>query len=114
MGPLCPRWRSRSREGSEQHCDAVVLGGLAIVGYYGRVQLGARLEASISHLQPEAVQGLGQGGDPLVVLVLFRCPDGRYCSGQFTVTASETDQQVRVSDVTSRDFVASTAPVFEP
>ena len=66
--------------------------------------LGARLEASISHLQPEAVQGLGQGGDPLVVLVLFRCPDGRYCSGQFTATASETDQQVRVSDVTSREF----------
>lgn len=39
--------------------------------------------------------------------MLFPWPGGGYCSGQFTVTATETDQQVRVSEVTRREARAS-------
>jgi hypothetical protein len=86
---------------------AVVLAGLAILGYYGWGPLGSRLGVTTSQVQPEAVQSLGQGGDPLVVAVLFPWPGGGYCSGQFTVTATETSRQVQVGEVTSREVRGS-------
>ncbi len=47
--------------------------------------------------------GLGPAGDPLTVMITFPWAADGFCSGQFTVSAGETDQEVRVSDVTSRE-----------
>lgn len=45
---------------------------------------------------------LGEGGDPLIVNVMVRWPQGGYCSGQFRVAATETPTQVHVGSVESR------------
>ena len=87
----------------------LIVGGLALAGFKGWGPLGSRLGVMITTVQPEAVMGLGQGGDPLVVMVVFPWPGVGSCSGQFTVTATETDQEVRVSNVTSREAPPGTS-----
>ena len=80
------------------------VGVLAFAGYEGIGPLVSRLGVIITRVAPEAVMGLGPAGDPLTVTILFPWPDEGFCSGQFTVSATETDQEVRVGDVTSREY----------
>lgn len=79
-------------------------GGLAFVGYQGIGPLAPRLGVIVTRIVPQAVADLGDGGDPLTVSILFPWPGEGFCSGQFSVSAAETDQEVRVSDVTSREY----------
>ena len=53
-------------------------------------------------VEPRSVALLGQGGDPLVVMVRFPWPGDGFCSGQFHVDAVETATQVRIGTVVSR------------
>ncbi len=80
------------------------VGVLAFAGYEGIGPLAPRLGVIVTHVTPEAVMGPGSAGDPLSVTILFPWPEDGFCSGQFTVAATETDQEVRVSDVTSREY----------
>lgn len=75
---------------------------LALAGYNGHGPLTARLGVAVTHLQPQSVVLLGEGGDPLTVNVMVTWPQDGYCSGQFTVAATETPTQVRVESVESR------------
>ena len=79
-------------------------GVLAFAGYEGIGPLVPRLGVIVTQVAPEAVMGLGPAGDPLTVMISFGWPGDGFCSGQFTVSATETDQEVRVSDVTSREY----------
>lgn len=58
----------------------------------------------MTHLEPQSVVLLGEGGDPLWVNVMVRWPQDGYCSGQFTAAASETPTQVHVGSVESRVY----------
>lgn len=82
---------------------AVAGGGLAFAGYEGIGPLAPRLGVVVTRAVPESVMGPGSAGDPLTVTILFPWPHDGFCSGQFTVSATETDRVVRVSDVTSRE-----------
>ncbi len=42
---------------------------------------------------------LGQGGDPLVIMIGVAWAADGYCSGQFTVRAAESAAEIRVSAV---------------
>lgn len=53
---------------------------------------------------PQAVHLLGEGGDPDVVMVGVRYAKDGYCSGQFTVRATETVTEVRIDDVVNREM----------
>jgi len=53
--------------------------------------------------QPEAVRLLGEGGDPLVIMIGVTWSQEGYCSGQFSVQATETASEVRVGTVVSRE-----------
>jgi hypothetical protein len=44
---------------------------------------------------------LGEGGDPLVVMIGVTWTKNGYCSGQFKVQATETATEVRVGTVLS-------------
>ncbi len=81
-----------------------VAGALALAGHEGIGPLAPRLGVVVTQVVPEAVLGPGSAGDPLTVTILFPWPEDGFCSGQFTVSATETDAQVRVSDVTSREY----------
>lgn len=48
---------------------------------------------------PLEVHTLGEGGDPLVVGVIFPWSHDGYCSGQFTVSASESATGIVVGQV---------------
>lgn len=61
----------------------------------------------MTHLQPRSVALLGEGGDPLTVNIMVTWPQDGYCSGQFTVAATETPTQVRVGSVESREYRGS-------
>jgi len=80
----------------------VVTGALAFAGYNGAGPLASKLEVSVSEVTPVAFAEPRPGGDPLVISVLIPWSEDGYCSGQFTVSAIQTDQEVRVSPVTSR------------
>lgn len=80
---------------------------LALAGYNGYGPLAARLGVAVTHLQPQSVALLGEGGDPLTVMVMVTWPQDGFCSGQFTVTATETPTQVRVGSVESREYRGS-------
>jgi len=58
---------------------------------------------TVTELAPERVRLLGDGGDPLVILIGAHWTKPGYCSGQFTVQATETATQVRVDNVISRE-----------
>ncbi len=49
--------------------------------------------------QPVAMRHLGEGGDPLVIMIGIEWSTDGWCSGQLTVTATETPTEVRVADV---------------
>jgi hypothetical protein len=57
---------------------------------------------TVTELQPERVQ-VGGHGD-LVIHIGVHWPKDGCCSGQFTVTATETATQVRVDNVISREY----------
>jgi hypothetical protein len=80
----------------------LVAGGIAGAGYTGRGPLGSTLGIEVTTVAGRSVLTLGPGGDPDVVMVVFPWAPQEYCSGQFTVTATETDQEVAVGQVTSR------------
>jgi hypothetical protein len=83
---------------------AIAAGGLAVAGHYGTGPLATRLGVSVTEATPQAAARLGEGGDPLVIAILFPWPGDGYCSGQFSVSATETEEEVRVSDVISREY----------
>jgi hypothetical protein len=58
---------------------------------------------TVTELQPQRVRLLGEHGDPLVILIAVHWTKPGYCSGQFTVKATETATQVRVDNVISRE-----------
>jgi len=82
---------------------AIAAGGLAVVGRYGRGPLASRLAVTVAEVAPQAFARLGEGGDPLVIAILFPWSGDGFCSGQFSVSAIETPEEVRVSDVISRE-----------
>lgn len=65
--------------------------------YFGR-----RVGPAETRHRPVAVRLLGEGGDPLVIMIGIEWAADGWCSGQFTVTAAETSTEVRVHDVVSR------------
>lgn len=58
---------------------------------------------TVTELQPQRVRLLGEHGDPLVILIGVHWTKAGYCSGQFSVKATETATQVRVENVISRE-----------
>jgi hypothetical protein len=56
-----------------------------------------------TQLEPQAVRLLGEAGDPLVILIGVTWTREGWCSGQFTVTATETPTEVHVGNVISRE-----------
>ena len=87
-----------------------------LVGIVGLIALGSVLlffagvqHVNVTVIRPDAVivEPAGSGTDPNVVYIRFRWTAAGYCSGQFSVQATETDQVVRVSDVVSRDYVGA-------
>ena len=77
--------------------------GCVAAGYRGRGPL-STLGVTESELLPQAVRLLGEGGDPLVILIGVHWTKDGWCLGQFTVQATETPAEIRVSNVTSREF----------
>lgn len=85
---------------------AVVICGvlwLVAEGYRGRGPLAA-LGVTVSEHPPVAVRLLGEGADPLVIMIGVRWTTDGYCGGQFTVQATQTQTEVRVGTVTSREY----------
>jgi hypothetical protein len=80
----------------------VVMVALALVVAIVGIEQFARSRVSEESLQPQAVRLLGEGGDPLVVMVGATWKQDSYCSGQFHVKATETISEVRVGTVVSR------------
>ncbi len=72
-------------------------------GYDGHGPLAA-LGMTKTELQPQAVRLSGTGGDPLVILIAVPWTKDGYCTGQFTVHATETATEVHVGNVTSREY----------
>ncbi len=85
-------------------CAVLAGAALAFAGYHGSGPLASTLGVSVKRVAPEAYAIPGEGADPLVIAVLFHWPEDGFCSGQFSVSATETDDEVRVSDVTSREY----------
>lgn len=74
----------------------MLAGFLAFVAYCG--------DAGPEQLRhrPVAVRQLGEGGDPLVIMIGIEWAHDGWCSGQLSVTATETPAEVRVDDVVDR------------
>ncbi|MER7073496.1 hypothetical protein [Terrabacter sp. NPDC000476] len=84
---------------------AVVVGVVGLTGLVGvllgRAGVGPlRDEPARVSLAPVGVQLLGEGGDPLVVMVVFPWTQDGICVGQVAVAASETASAVSVEQVT--------------
>ena len=77
--------------------------GCVAAGYRGLGPL-STLGVTQSELQPQAVRPPGESGDPLVILIGVRWTKDGWCTGQFTVRATETPTEIRVSNVTSREY----------
>jgi hypothetical protein len=58
---------------------------------------------TVTQLKPQSYSTLGEGGDPLVLVISVTWTKDGYCSGQFTVEATETRTEVRVGSVVSRE-----------
>lgn len=100
IAPVRPSSR-RSLQAAVAVLVLLVAAGLAGAGYQGRGPLREWLGHERRTLPPVAVAELGEGGDPLVVNVLVPWSQEGWCSGQFTVTATETATEVRVGQVRS-------------
>ena len=83
---------------------AIAVGGLAVAGHDGRGPLASRLGVTVTYVTPQGFAPLGEGGDPQVIVILFRWPGDGFCWGQFSVSAIETAEEVRVRDVISREY----------
>lgn len=81
---------------------AVLAGVLLVVGTAVALSAGDWISPGETRHQPTGIAFLGQGGDPLVILVEFDWPHDGWCSGQFTVGAAEDATQVRIYEVVSR------------
>ncbi|WP_328476078.1 hypothetical protein OHA21_20980 [Actinoplanes sp. NBC_00393] len=87
---------------------------LAVAGLAALAVTGLGLVAAAHHgvgplvpeqeLRPEKAALLGEGGDPLVLMVGVPWSEDGYCDGQFTARAIETATEVRVGAVISRVF----------
>jgi hypothetical protein len=77
--------------------------GLVVVGCNGRGPL-SRLGLTELELQPQSAARLGEGGDPLIIMIGVRWTKEGWCSGQFTVHGTETATEVHVSNVISREY----------
>lgn len=58
---------------------------------------------TVTQLEPQSYRMLGEGGDPLVILIGVTWTKDGYCPGQFRVEGTETTTEVRVGYVTSRE-----------
>lgn len=67
-------------------------------------------KAEVYSLLPTDVQELGEGGDPLVVYVRFPWHRDGYCSGQFTVTAQESESAVVLGQVVGSEWTNENCP----
>jgi hypothetical protein len=85
-------------------CAVIAGAALAFSGYHGTGPFASTFGVSVKRVAPEAFATPGESADPLVIAVLFHWPDDGFCSGQFSVSATETAEEVRVSDVTSREY----------
>ncbi len=56
-----------------------------------------------TQLEPQAARVLGEAGDPLVIMIGVTWTKEGWCSGQFTVQATETPTEIHVGNVTSRE-----------
>jgi hypothetical protein len=56
-----------------------------------------------TRIEPQDYALLGEGGDPLVVMVGFPWAEDGFCSGQFTIEVTETATEIRVGAVVSRN-----------
>jgi hypothetical protein len=88
----------------------LVLGAVAVVGIAVLVVLVILNRGPLAfdrvtetRYEPQAVRLLGEGGDPLVIMVGVTWPKEGYCSGQFSVLATETASEVRIGTVVSRE-----------
>jgi hypothetical protein len=58
-------------------------------------------QETVQSFQPQAVDPLAEGTDPRAVMVGFTWPEAGFCTGQFSVKATETTNQVRIGTVIS-------------
>jgi hypothetical protein len=77
--------------------------GLVAAGFLGFGPV-ARDGVTETQHQPQVVKLLGEGGDPLVVMIGVTWTKDGYCSGQFEVQATETPTEIRVGTVLSREY----------
>jgi hypothetical protein len=73
----------------------IVLIGLSSVAGCDRV--------TTTELTPKSYGLVGEGGDPLVLMIGVTWTKDGWCSGQFVVHATETATDVRVSNVISEE-----------
>lgn len=76
--------------------------GTVAVGFFGFGPLD-RPAVTETRLEPQRVSVLGQGGDPLVLMVGVTWTEEGYCDGQFEVHATESATEVRIGTVVSRE-----------
>ena len=99
-----PTSRSSGRRSLQAAVAVLVLlvaAAVAGAGYLGSGPLGGWLGVERQTLTPYAIQVPGQGVDPRVLVVLVPWTEEGWCSGQFSVTATETATEVRVGQVRS-------------
>jgi hypothetical protein len=94
-------------EAKRRRLVALTLGVIVLAGavaiYLNRDDLRFGRPTDVS-IQPRFVSPIGDGGNPLVVLVGFTWTEKGYCSGQFHVKANESPAEVTVGDVISRTY----------
>jgi hypothetical protein len=80
----------------------VLAAGLTVVVALGITAVWLMSRSVVTELPPERISTLGEGGDPLVIMIGVPWREDGYCTGQFTVTATESAAEIRVSTVQSR------------
>jgi hypothetical protein len=83
--------------------SAFAVFGCVTAAYLGVGPLAAH-RMTETQLQPQVIRLLGEGGDPLVVMVGVTWTKDGYCSGQFTATATETATEIRTGAIISREY----------
>ncbi len=92
------------REGTRRRAVGLVVAVVAVVAIGAALLLTGILKPNLHRdLTPTSVAELGEGGDPLTLVVLFPWPEEGFCSGQFRVTAQETSSTVTISQVHDTD-----------
>jgi hypothetical protein len=75
---------------------------LVYAGYQGSGPLSS-LGVEVRQVEPTGYRLLGEGGEPKVIVVVVDWPEDGFCSGQFSVPVTQSDDEVRVGIVTSRE-----------